>query len=126
MADHLDTGTMGEDLARQHLQAKGYSILSQNWRYRRTEVDLIARIGHTLVFVEVKTRSTAFFGLPESFVTEKKQQQLATAAEAYCERHSDGTLEVRYDIVAIILNEHGHEIQHFEDAFFPDNLEMFF
>jgi putative endonuclease len=125
MAQHNDTGKLGEELAAGHLRQKGYAILALNWRYRRAEVDLIARIGNTLVLVEVKTRNTEFFGFPESFVTEKKQLQMSRAAEEYCRLHTDGTLDVRYDIVAVIVNKHERKVQHFEDAFFPDNLGLF-
>jgi putative endonuclease len=125
MATHNDTGKMGEQLALEHLVQKGYTILAQNWRHRRTEVDILARIGNTLVFVEVKTRSTEFFGLPESFVTVAKQEQLSKAAEAYCSLYNHEDLDVRYDIVAVILNRHEKKVQHFEDAFFPDNLGLF-
>ncbi len=125
MAGHNDTGRIGEELAAKHLLAKGYDILEINWRYRRAEVDIIARIGITLVLVEVKTRSTEFFGLPESFVTEKKQQQLSKAAEAYCTKHTDGKMDVRYDIIAVIINQHENKVLHFEDAFFPNNLGLY-
>jgi putative endonuclease len=125
MAVHNDTGKEGELAARRHLQYRGYTILEENWRHGRSEVDIIAKIGHTLVFVEVKTRNTEFFGAPESFVTNKKQEQLAKAAEAYCILHPDDNRDVRYDIVAVILNAREENIQHFEDAFFPDNLGLY-
>jgi putative endonuclease len=125
MARHNEIGKQGEKLAEQHLRQKGYTILALNWRAGRSEVDMIARIGNTLVFVEVKTRNTEFFGLPESFVTEKKQQQLAQAAETYCTRHTNGEMEVRYDIIAVIIHADEEKILHFEDAFFPDNLGLF-
>jgi putative endonuclease len=125
MAQHNETGKRGEELAGQHLRQKGYTILAVNWRAGRSEVDMIAHIGNTLVFVEVKTRNTEFFGLPESFVTEKKQQQLSRAAEMYCTKHTNGEMEVRYDIVAVIINKEEEKILHFEDAFFPDNLGLF-
>jgi len=126
MASHNETGKTGELLAKEHLMQKGYTILEQNWRYKRSEVDLIARIGNTFVFIEVKTRNTEFFGMPESFVTDKKQEQLAKAAEAYCTEYADDNMDVRYDIIAVILNAHEKKVQHFEDAFFPDNLGLYF
>lgn len=124
MALHNDTGKQGEELAMKLLQSKGYTILARNWRHGRTEVDILARIGHTLVFVEVKTRKTEFFGMPESFVTAAKQEQLAKAAEAYCETCGED-LDVRYDIISVILNPCEQKLEHFEDAFFPDDTGLF-
>lgn len=124
MAEHNEKGRKGEELAVTHLQSKGYSILEKNWRYNRCEVDIIARIGGTLVFVEVKTRDTEYFGYPESFVTRKKQDKLAEAVEGYLELHPVSELDVRYDVIAVIMDNTATEILHIEDAFFPDNLGL--
>lgn len=124
MAEHNKKGRQGEELAIAHLQAKGYSILQRNWRYYRCEVDIIARIGGTLVFAEVKTRDTEYFGYPESFVTRKKQDMLAEAVEGYLELYPEPDPDVRYDVIAIILNNITTEVLHIEDAFFPDNLGL--
>lgn len=124
MAEHNKKGSQGEELALAHLQSKGYSILERNWRYSRCEVDIIARIGETLVFVEVKTRDTEYFGYPESFVTRKKQDKLAEAVEGYLKLHPESDPDVRYDVVAVILNNEITEVLHIEDAFFPDNLGL--
>lgn len=124
MAEHNKKGSRGEELAIAHLQGKGYSILERNWRHSRCEVDIIARIGGTLVFVEVKTRDTEYFGYPESFVTRKKQDKLAEAVEGYLELHPEPDLDLRYDVIAVILNDFTTEVLHIEDAFFPDNLGL--
>lgn len=120
MAAHNDKGKQGEEMAKVHLQAKGYSVLHCNWRYQKTEVDMIAQIGHTLVFIEVKTRNSEYFGLPESFVTEAKKRNFAKAAEAYCQLNNIQDADIRYDIMAVIINKKMQSIQHFEDAFFPE------
>jgi putative endonuclease len=122
MAVHNDKGKQGEELAISTLVAKGYSVLHTNWRFQRTEVDIIAKIGSTLVFVEVKTRSSEYFGLPESFVTEAKKRSFGKASEAYCQIHQLNDADIRYDIIAVIINEKMQEVQHFEDAFFPEFL----
>ncbi len=119
MASHNDLGQKGEELARTYLENKGYRIIVRNWRHGRAEVDLIAEIDNTLVFVEVKTRSSTYFGQPDEFVGPKKEQQLATAACAYMDQvRYQG--EIRFDIIAIIIPVKATpEVNHIQDAFFP-------
>ena len=74
MASHNDLGSKGEDLAKQHLEVAGYEILDENWRFGKAEVDLIAYLDKTIIFVEVKTRSGNAFGEPEDFVDAAKQK----------------------------------------------------
>lgn len=119
MAKHIETGQLGEQLAVDYLQGKGYQILAQNWRFKRAELDIIAKIEGILVFIEVKTRTDDFFGPPESAVTEKKQRLMVDAASAYMEEIGH-EWEIRFDIIAILVIDVNHqEITHFEDAFFP-------
>lgn len=119
MASHNNLGIRGEQLARTYLTEKGYRIIVSNWRHGRAEIDLIAEYGNTLIFVEVKTRSSSHFGQPDEFVGPKKEQQLAKAACAYMEQvRYQG--EIRFDIVAILLPPHtAAEVNHIQDAFFP-------
>ena len=115
----METGKKGEDLAVKFLKEKGYEILETNWRFRRSEVDIIAKDGAILVFVEVKTRSYDYFGKPESFVSTRKKVLLQDAASAYM-RKINHTWEIRFDIIGILMqNPTNIEINHFEDAFFP-------
>lgn len=118
MAKHNRLGKEGEQLAKAHLLKKGWLLLEENWRFEHKEVDLIFRDGDELVIVEVKTRSTDYFGDPEEAVHEAKEEHLIQAAEAYLEAH-DLDLEVRYDVIAIILKNGKHEITHIVDAFYP-------
>lgn len=118
MAQHNQTGIRGEQIARDFLQRKKYNILETNWRHEKEEVDIIARDGDELVIVEVKTRSTDYFGNPEEAVDAAKENRLITAAEAYLEQN-DLDLEVRYDIISILLKNNHPEIRHIEDAFYP-------
>ena len=119
MARHNEVGKTGEALARQYLEGRGYRILEANWRYRRAEVDLIAMDGKVLVFVEVKTRSSAAFGRPEEFVTSYKEQLIVEAAIAYMEAIGHDW-ELRFDIIAILYrNDNDYQLEHFPDAFFP-------
>ncbi len=119
LAKHLDIGNIGEALARTFLEQKGWQVLESNWRWRRAEIDLIAKDGDTLVFIEVKTRSTDLFGKPEEAVTLRKERLLADAASVYMEQIGHDWA-VRFDVISIIYrNEQHYEIEHFQDAFFP-------
>ena len=87
--------------------------------HSRAEIDLIALEGKLLVFVEVKTRSTDFFGQPESFVSKRKEKLLAAAAAAYMEQKGH-EWAIRFDVVAVCQNSSGQwEVRHLPDAFFP-------
>ncbi|GAA3950074.1 YraN family protein [Hymenobacter algoricola] len=111
-------GHAGEAAAAAHLVAQGYTIARRNYRYRRAEVDLIAQRGaELLVFVEVKARSSAQFGHPEEFVTERKRQLFRLAAEQYQEE-TDWRGDIRFDIIALLQTPAGLRLAHFEDAFY--------
>lgn len=119
MAKHLETGKKGEELAVGFLEKLGYQILETNWRHRRAEIDIIAKDGEILVFIEVKTRSDDFFGNPASFVTTKKERFMSDAANVYMEQIGHDW-EIRFDIVGIVMwSEERTELRHFKDAFFP-------
>jgi len=119
MARHNELGKKGEELAKTMLIDKGYSIIETNWRYNKDEIDIIAKDGNELVIVEVKTRSTEFFGFPEDAVDSKKEGFLIRACESYLiENELD--IETRFDIVAIIHNNHETKIHHIIDAFYPE------
>jgi putative endonuclease len=117
MASHNDLGKKGEELAAEYLSSLGYEILERNYRFEKSEVDIIARIGNDLVFVEVKTRTTALFGNPEEAVSAAKRKKMIQAAENYLETKQSG-LEPRFDVIAITGTTSKHEIHHIEDAFF--------
>ncbi len=117
MAEHNALGKKGEQLAIDFLLKKGYDILERNYRYLKSEIDIIAKIEDILVVVEVKTRSTPEFGNPQEFVKPKQIQSLVKAINNYIEEN-DLDVEVRFDIVAIIKNKLGTNIEHLEDAFY--------
>ena len=119
MTDYLQLGEWGESLAAAFLKEKGYLILETNWRHQRAEVDIIAMDGEILVFVEVKTRSSDYFGPPEIFVTPRKEQLLIRAAHAYM-KQIDHHWEIRFDIVSILSrSREDYRIEHLPDAFWP-------
>ena len=119
MARHNEIGKKGEEIAVVHLRQLGWDILATNWRFKRAEVDIIAMDTNVLVFVEVKTRSTTYYGTPEQFVDARKKLFLAKAASAYMEEISHDW-EIRFDIISVLLPQgKEQEIKHFKDAFFP-------
>jgi putative endonuclease len=108
-------GKKGEIIAAAHLQKGGYEILATNYRAGRGEIDIIAKIDTTLVFLEVKTRSNSKFGFPEEAVTQKKADKLIETAEVYLDEISwEGP--IRFDIISVNL-QGSLEVMHFEDAF---------
>jgi putative endonuclease len=110
-------GDYGEKLAAAALSEKGYRILVLNYRCGRNEIDIIAEKDGVLVFVEVKARKNSRFGFPEDFVDERKAELITTAAEHYI-LETGWKKDIRFDIVSILMGNDGHEIQHFEDAFY--------
>ena len=118
MAEHNELGKEGEELAKKHLLEKGYEIVVSNWRFGKDEIDIIANDGEYIVFVEVKTRKTNYFGEPETFVTNTKQKFMIRAAQVYItQREIDR--EARFDIVAVLFCQKKVQIHHIEDAFYP-------
>lgn len=118
MAEHNRTGSEGEQIACLFLEQQGFQILHRNWRSGRDEVDIVARTERELIFVEVKTRSSDRFGTPDEAVTVAKQRRVMRAADAYLHRHSS-ELDVRYDVVSIVMHPTGPHIDHIIDAFHP-------
>lgn len=117
MAAHNELGIEGEKLAVAHLQKTGYEILETNYRFQKAEVDIIAKKGNTLAVIEVKTRTSADFGNPEEFVSAKKIKLLVKAVDNYV-NENDLDVEVRFDIIAVLLSKKDITINHLEDAFY--------
>ncbi len=117
MAEHNELGKLGEELAAEYLQKNGYAILETNWVFQKAEIDILALKNNTLAVIEVKTRSSIEFGLPQDFVKPKKIQLLVKAVHAYV-TENDLDLEVRFDIIAISKKEQEFVIEHLTDAFF--------
>ena len=117
MAEHNDLGKLGEELAVEFLQKNGYEILETNWVFQKAEVDIIAKKENTLAIVEVKTRSSLDFGLPQDFVKPKKIQLLVKAVNEYV-LSNDLDIEVRFDIIAIHKEGKSFAMEHLIDAFY--------
>lgn len=118
MAKHNIIGKEGEEIAAAYLKAKGYQIIEMNKRFGRAEIDIIAKIGNEYVFVEVKTRSSDYFGFPEEAIDKRKIKLMGKAAEQFSSEKNDN-LEIRFDMISLVLGSDKHEIVHIEDAFFP-------
>ncbi len=116
MATHNDLGKAGEKFAIDYLQNNGYQILEKNWRYLKAEVDIIALKDNTLSVIEVKTRSSDYFGAPEDFVNQKKIDLLITAIDEYVTRRNL-PYEVRFDIISLLKKDNSFDLEHIEDAF---------
>ena len=100
----LNIAKTGELLALKHLKTRGCKILAQNYRARRGEIDLIVQDGEFTVFVEVKTRRSLRFGLPQEAVTLQKQRQISKVALAYLQAQNLLDAPCRFDVIAIHLS----------------------
>ena len=118
MAKHNILGKNGEKIAAEYLVKQGYDIRDINWRNGRYEIDIVATQGKYLVIVEVKTRQSDIFGLPEDAINDKKIRHLIDAADSYI-KQTDLPFDIRFDIVSVICKENSYDIEHIQDAFYP-------
>lgn len=114
MTDKIKTGSIGENLAAEFLEGKGFTVVARNYRWKKAEIDLIVRRENWLIFVEVKTRSSNAYGHPETFVDNYKRRLIYEAAEAYIYK-TNWQGHIRFDIVSVKPGT-VPEIFHFEDA----------
>ena len=113
-----DKGNNGENVATAYLLQKGYTILERNWRYKHSEIDIIASKNSKLHFVEVKTRTNKQFGNPEESVGVKKMNALKKGADEYLFQHQEWKF-IEFDIISIKMSgEKIEEIFFIEDVFF--------
>ncbi len=118
MADHNETGDIGENLAEKYLRKQGYEILERNWHFGKNEIDIIAIDNDFLVIVEVKTRRSNYMGEPEEYVTRTKQRSLIKAANGYITKNNI-ELETRFDIVSVLYAGNNYTVKQIKDAFYP-------
>ena len=112
-----EVGKKGEEVAFQFLKKNGYRIIERNYVCKTGEVDLIAKEKETLVFIEVKTRTSTAFGPPQLAVNASKQKQLSKVALTYLKEKHLEEVKARFDVVAILLGAKGEEIELIRDAF---------
>ena len=111
------SGRVGEDLAVQYLEGKGYTILDRNYRVREGELDIVAARGDAVAFVEVKRRRSDRFAAPCESVDARKQARLRRAAALWMAEH--GEVNAQFDVIEIIMDEKeiAPRINHIEEAF---------
>ena len=109
----VSVGNSKEDFAEKYLISKGYKIIERNYRWKRSEIDIIAKSKNTIVFVEVKFRNNHDYGYPEQFVDQRKVENILRGAEHYV-TDCNWAGPIRFDIVAL---SKGDQVLHFEDAF---------
>ena len=112
-----ELGKTGEEKALRFLKKKGYRILEQNYVCKMGEMDIIAKEKDTLVFVEVKTRTSMAFGPPQLAVTPFKQRQLSKVALYFLKEKKLEDIKARFDVVAILLPPAREEIELIRNAF---------
>lgn len=114
-------GRIGEDMACHYLATNGIEVVERNWTCKCGEADIIAHEDDTLVFIEVKTRSEGFSGLPEYAVTKQKRMRYEKIATSYLEKNQRPSGRVRFDVIAIQMT--GTQqclLRHHRDAFSVD------
>ena len=125
---HLETGEWGEKIAEKYLKKKKLKILGRRVRVGdRDELDIVAREGDVLVFVEVKTRSKETYGRPLSAVNTKKKHVLSRAAIRYVKKLKKPGICIRFDVVEVVgaIGDKDPVIRHIENAFHLDKRYVF-
>lgn len=117
--DRQALGRWGEDLAVRHLQALGWQVLDRNWRCREGELDVVARDGGSLVFVEVKARSGLGYGEPAEAVSPAKARRIRVLAARWLAEpdRPEGWWDLRFDVVSVLRTEGLPELLHLRAAF---------
>ncbi|MDR0422828.1 MAG: YraN family protein [Proteiniphilum sp.] len=118
MTHHIELGKKGEAFAAVSLEKKGHRILERNWSYSGYEIDIVSEHEESIVFVEVKTRTSAAWGLPGEAVGERRMRRMIHAADHYL-RENRIDKPARFDIVSLLWNKRQPELEHLEDAFMP-------
>ncbi len=110
-------GEKGETIAAAFLEKKGYKILFRNYKCHFGEIDIIAKHKKIISFIEVKTRSTTKYGLPQEAVIPSKQAKISRVALEFIQRYKMENRSARFDVVAVQLLSDGHEVNLIENAF---------
>lgn len=118
--DKQEAGGWAEEIAVNYLENQTCNqILFRNWRYKHSEIDIVAQRKNKLVLIEVKYRKTNFFGDPESAVKKNKMRKMQEAAEGFMLQYPKFD-EVIFDLICISGPRKDAKLEHFEDAFFPN------
>lgn len=117
MVTRVELGGKGEDLAVGFLKKQKYKILERNFRCKFGEIDIIALDRKTLVFVEVKTRSSHEFGSPQTSITPRKKRQLTKVAHYYLQKNHLFNREARFDVVTVEMDSGRERVDFIRNAF---------
>jgi putative endonuclease len=112
-------GLAGEETAAAFLEQRGWRVLDRRFRMGRLEIDLVARRGTLVAFIEVKTRTGSGFGSPLEAVGWRKRREITLVASSWMERHGLGRCTYRFDVIGVTLSHGKPAIEHVEDAFRP-------
>lgn len=115
--ERLELGKRGEDLALKKIKRLGYKFITRNYRCPLGEIDIIARDGDCLVFLEIKTRKGRSTGYAKEAVDKRKRRQISKAALTYMKANDCCDERARFDVVAININEENEEIEIIKNAF---------
>ena len=118
MSKESDLGKLGEELAVAFLKKHDHIILEQNYKWEKSEIDIIATKNNRIIFVEVKTRQSPYLSDPALMVPIKKWKQVMKAADIYM-KENDAQLTAQFDIVSVITNKEYTKIDHYDEAFTP-------
>ena len=110
-------GELGERVAARWLRRRGWQVVAWRFRSGHRDIDLVARRGETVAFVEVKTRRRDRFGGPVGAVGWRKQRELARSAAVWLDRHGQGATAYRFDVIGVIVDGSGVRLRHVENAF---------
>jgi putative endonuclease len=116
-SDNKKTGKIGEDIAIDFLKKKGYKIIERNYKCVFGEVDIVARNKDDIVFVEVKSRRSEYFGDPTDAVDFNKQKKISKIALNYLNEKRVDNHDARFDVIAIKLSPSGNTVELIENAF---------
>ena len=117
MSDRLEIGRKGENIAATYLAQRGCVVLERNVRTAYGEIDLVVMKGESLVFVEVKTRTSKAFGYPETAITESKMLHMMNCAEHYLQQHPEYNMPWQLDVISVELGkDDDYRITWFENA----------
>lgn len=114
---NLEVGKSGEEAAVELLKASGYKILARNYKTRIGEIDIIAFQGDTLCFIEVKSRNSLRFGLPQEAVSAEKQRQISKAALSFLKSNNLLNRKARFDVVSVLYSKDGPKLDLIRNAF---------
>lgn len=117
MPSKRSIGNRGENAAVSFLKRHGLAILDRNYTFHHGEIDIVAKDGNEIVFIEVKTRRTTGFGAPEESVTPLKQSMIRRTAEGYVAEKNLENVSCRFDVIAIQIGEGMAHVTHFRNAF---------